>query len=136
MTLSVQRPLQQRRRGSLVDHPASLLGIAAALGESGGGDHRREALIDKPDANWSDRASKRCRKVSCLISSLSSPSGKARGQADDDFYRVPVSRQRGNLRDITLTAPDGRQRASQQPARIAARDPDSRRPDVDGEPDA
>jgi len=77
LALGVERTLQQQSGSGLVDHSTALPGVAAALRKCCMGDDGRETLVDKPDRNWSHYGRERFRKVSSLVSGLSSSSGKA-----------------------------------------------------------
>jgi hypothetical protein len=105
LALSVERTLKQQRSSGLVDHGTTLPGVAATLRKRCMGDDGRETLIDEPDRNWSHYASERFRKVSCLVSGLSSTSGKASRVSDDNLGHLAVGREVGNLVEITASSP-------------------------------
>lgn len=92
MALCVEGALEQQSGGSLVDHGTALPGVAATLRKRSMGDDGREAFVDESDRNRSDHGCERFGKVSCLVSSLSSSSGKACGKADHNLGRMPGSR--------------------------------------------
>ena len=113
LTLGVERSLKQQCRGSLVDHGTALPGVAAALTKRGMGDDCRETLVDEPDRIGATTRCERFGKVSCLVSGLSSFSGKASGEPDDNFDHMPVGRQPRNLGKIATAAAHRRERAGQ-----------------------
>jgi hypothetical protein len=135
-TLGVEGVLKQQRSSSLVDHGTPLLGVAAALAERRMCHHGRETLVHEPDLDRIGQLRERCGKVSCVAGSLSSTSGQAGRQADDNLDYTPIIRQAHDLSEVTVAAPHGHQRGSQQRIRIAARDADPHRSDVNAKPDA
>jgi hypothetical protein len=101
LALSVERTLKQQRGSGLVDHGTTLPGVAATLRKRCVGDDGRETLVNEPDRNWSHYASERFRKVSCLVSGLSSVSGKAGRVSDDNLSHLAGGREVRNLVEIT-----------------------------------
>lgn len=100
------------------------------------GDDCGETFVDEPDWRRRNDVRERFGKVSCLVSGLSSPSGKASRKPDDNLDHMPLGRQRCNLGKIAAATAHRRKRAGKQPIRVAARDPDPSRSDVNAKPDA
>jgi hypothetical protein len=92
LALSVERTLKEQSGSGLVDHSTALPGVAAALRKRCVGDDGGETLVDEPDRNWSHYARERFRKVSSLVSGLSSTSGKAGWESYHNFGHLAGGR--------------------------------------------
>ncbi len=82
------------------------------------GEDSGEALVDEPHRHRRDHASERFGKVSCLVSGLSSISGKACGESDHNLGHIAGSGKPRNLGEITAATAHRSQRAGQQAARV------------------